>query len=52
MLSLGFPELLIALVVLVLFVGILKSIRRKKKDEDKIAVSTSPHSGSSGYASK
>ena len=46
--SVGFPELLIVLTVVLVVVGIARSLRRTK-DSARITTNTSSYSGSSGY---
>jgi len=50
--SLGLPELLIALIVIVVFVWIFKSSRKREKQEEEISATKSFRSGSGGYVRK
>ena len=47
--SIGFPELLVTLVVIALLVGIFKSRRKGNKRQEPVATTRSSTSGSSGY---
>src|ERR1035437_8198908 len=50
--SIGFPELLVTLVVIALLVGIFKSRRKGNKRQEPVATTRSSTSGSSGYIAR